>query len=68
MQEEGAEQGVRTELCFYNLMEIGTGTFGAVGMSQRVCMCMHVYLHMLWRWLLLEELRQARGEKRVNRL
>lgn len=22
-----------------------------------VCVCAHVYMHMLWRWMVLEELR-----------
>lgn len=60
-----AERWVHTELCFYNLVEIRTRAFGAVCVSVYVCtrVCVRVYMHVLWRWMLLKELRWG-GEKK----
>lgn len=31
-----------------------------------MCVCVHMSMHMLWRWMLLEELRQKTGEEGVS--
>lgn len=58
---------VFTLLCFYNLVEIRTGISGAV--CTCVFACAHMDMHMLCRWMLLEELRlqgRRRGEQALR--